>query len=316
MKDKKKIVIGLSCLLMVGTLCGVIGVNKTPSNQISSDITVQGKGIGFKLLAERNFKNGAFEKTISYSFNPDTITDKTVTMEVYYADEKEDCSEVLTADLNQEEQTIVITCYKDFSRVINLKLTSNMIPELTATLIIDYEKKVRKLTLTDRSCWGVGGNSDLESFKEGEFFECEYTTFTKDKNYTFELVNPRVVYADDIDFRGINELLEPDEYIGFNKLLVDKMCAFGELPTADELWNLYDNDDWRAFIYQTTIDNYGHPYFGIKYKISGTLRCVQNESWNVFYNEKEMFFMLGDYDFSNYIVTPDKLEFSESNIIF
>ena len=91
MKDKKKIVIGLSCLLMVGTLCGVIGVNKTPSNQISSDITVQGKGIGFKLLAERNFKNGAFEKTISYSFNPDTITDKTVTMEVYYADEKEDC---------------------------------------------------------------------------------------------------------------------------------------------------------------------------------------------------------------------------------
>ena len=85
MKDKKrKALIGISCLLMVGTLCGVMGINHKSSTQISSDIKVEGKGIGFKLLVERNFKNGTFEKTIGYSFNPETITDKTVTMEVYY----------------------------------------------------------------------------------------------------------------------------------------------------------------------------------------------------------------------------------------
>ena len=218
--------------------------------------------------------------------------------------------------MDQENQTIVITCHKDFGRVINLKLTSNMIPDLTATLIIDYEKKVKQLTLTDNVCWGVGGNCDMESFKEGEFFNYEYTDWTKDKEYTFEMVNPRAVYADDIDFRGINELLAPDEYVGLSKLLVDKMCAFGEMPTADELWNLYDNDDWRAYIYQATQDNYGHPNLGIKYKISGALTCVQNPDWKVFYNEKEVYFMLGDFDYSNYIVRPDGINFSESNIIF
>jgi len=318
MKDKKRVLmVGTSCLIMVGTLFGMIGFNQNQIQHVSSDIQVQGKGIGFKLLVERNFRNGTFEKTISYNFNPDTITDKTVTMEVYYADKKEDCSDVLTAILNQENQTIVITCLKDFNRQINLKLTSNMIPSLSATLIIDYEKKVKSLTLTDNICWGVGGNSDMESFKKGEFFDYEYTSFTKDKNYTFKIRDPHVEYVDNIDFRGIHELLNTDEYVGLNKLICDKMCDLGELPSAEELWNLYDNDDWRSYIYQTTQDNYGHnDYFGIKLRINMTLVCVENENWNVFYRDKDVYFLLGDYDFSNYIVQPDKIEFSESNIIF
>ena len=218
-------------------------------------------------------------------------------MEVYYADKKEDCSEVLTASLDQENQTIVITCHKDFATKIILTLTAVNNPKAYLEMAIHYEKK---LLLIDMNYQDLTYGDQFMQFDQELLYKPIYSQYTKDKNYTFEI--------DIIDFTYYDGL---GQFENFQDLFAEKiveMISEESEWTAEMWWNLSENNQWHSALLE--YDSNDIVYGKLLYKV----KC--NETNMVSEDFLCSFYIPLAMDYSNFEVLVDSLQTSDVELVF
>ena len=252
----KKILIGL----LVGILFIIIGISyfvgvkffnkpltNIPINDVvlSEDITEN--GITLELLSSTIEEGDVITKTFTYSVLPENATNQSITAKASYTNET-DCSEYLTVEVDEATKTVTIYCYKDFSNLILIRLVSVSNKAATATITVNYEKKVKDI-VENYNGLIVGG--DLNIFKDTytrSYYIMQnvtpvYSNYTVDKQYQLT-ENHTLPVLHLVDGQYINDELE-EKFINMVDLwIMNGYCSFSEYI----LWNMSNEKEWHDYL--------------------------------------------------------------------
>lgn len=152
-------ILSLSCLVAIGVATNkrfnwfskVQGfftkdeVNIDDSSSLDvNEIEIKENGIKIKYVSSHKNSEGNEVKTFTYTINPDNATFKEVDISLAYKDGS-NCSEVMSASIDQQTKTITLTCLQAFDKQIVLKVFSTKWTDVYSTMTIDYEEKISSI---------------------------------------------------------------------------------------------------------------------------------------------------------------------------
>ena len=189
-KIRKGIIIGLLSILCVGITFRVI--NKIETAQPSDEITIIQNGLEVRRLTVNDNTYGEKDEVFSYSFTPYNATNQSVKGSLNYIDGT-DCSAVMDFSIDESNHLITLSCKKPIGQQIHFILTSKANSKAQATIVLDYVKKIKSLSVrknnfavvNDYKEWTNSSYRRIEDFKKSNFYEVTYTEFTK-TNDTFD----------------------------------------------------------------------------------------------------------------------------------
>lgn len=192
----------LSLLLLTGvTSCSTSSkdeIIKEEVNEENLDLkVVKADNVSIKRLNTTNNADGSVTITLSYSVIPTYATNTGISVAVKFKDGTS-CSSYLTASVNTTYKTITIICLSAFSKQILLTATASDGSGASATMTIDYEKKLTKL---DAGVWDgftVTIYEDFDDFSgdtllngavinQTNFYSPSYSLYSVDKSYTYKV---------------------------------------------------------------------------------------------------------------------------------
>jgi len=222
---------------------------ETKENELGVVTTTTNNGIKLALVTTDKNTDGSVVKTFSYTISPANATNQNVSVEAKYKDGTS-CSEALIASVNTEEKTISLTCKTAFAQQIEVVVTSEANANATATIKVDYEKKISYLAQKE--------NLNLEynptsKFKATDFIDYSFSEYTIDKNYTFKITQANAFEFDQVKSSAniekaknycsattINSIFNSDNFGDFLKSYFLNLNE-KDFPTASEIWN-YENE--------------------------------------------------------------------------
>jgi len=350
------IVAGLVTILIVGGLGGLLhtlnkkgdsssvsqqtstslpSINPDPSTSTSLEESVAENGIRIRLLESRPETAGVV-KTFSYTVLPENATNQSIITEVTYSDGTPVGYVTLEVTVNETSKTISIKCKEAFDKIINVKLTSVDNPSATATITLNYVKKINNMIVKESFVNALGGlgSADPDEYHVNQkinyldYFVPNYSLYTKDKNYTFKLDNlalsnykNNTIVFDETGFGSFSRLVTSFREYFENQI----KGAFNSESTfeLDEnaIWNLSDNNTYHSNLKKIgeasmpSLNIVGAQY--LEYDILLDFSCVENPDVKCSYNGKVFIFLYGLFTDSAYKVSVDSLNTeSTTNIDF
>ena len=297
-KIRKGIIISLLSILCVGITFRI--VNKREITQPNGEITIIQKGLKVRRLTANDNTYGEKDEVFSYSFTPYNATNQSVEGLLKYIDGT-DCSSVMGFSIDESNHLITLSCKKPFSQQIHFIITSKANSKAQATIVLDYVKKIKSLSVkknnfavvNDYKEWSNSSYRRIEDFKKSNFYEVTYTEFTK-TNDTFDF---------DMKIQAIamieNTTDLSNKYTdNFTKYLNLKLSKITDTNyacfTSKDLWKMaLTNEDKSALktITKEDVDK-GRGY--LKYNISVIISSTDgSKSVNGFIGLT--YFMYGDY---------------------
>lgn len=272
------------------------------------------KGMKIKMLSSITNEDGSVTKTIGYSVLPANATNKDVNVNVQYKDGSA-CSDIATVSINQKEKTVAITVTKSFSKEIHVILTSVSNSSVTATIKLNYEKRLvslnKKITSNEINFgnWKNEVNT-LKDFKLENFVEAEYSEFTYDKNYTFEVSHVEIAEGD--FSTDITELSDVDLSLNFSRLIQNKISNQSTI-TAEDIWNLSATEDWHYLLSNFSIDQQTIPYYHTTF--NAIYSNVSQPDKKAVYENVDLYVSLTN-DYSSFVTEVTGIESNESILVY
>ena len=196
------LLIRLSFLLLTGvTSCSTSSNDEVIKEEVSEENlelkVVKADNVSIKRLNTTNNADGSVTTTLSYSVTPTYATNTGISVAVKFKDGTS-CSSFLTASVNTTSKIITIKCLKAFSKQILLTATASDGSGASATMTIDYEKKLTKL---DTGAWdsfsvsiyedftNFAGDTELKGavINQTYFYSPTYSLCSVDKSYTYKV---------------------------------------------------------------------------------------------------------------------------------
>lgn len=268
-------------------------------------------GIKLKLLSSNVLDNGSVEKIFSYSINPDNATVQEITAEAKYSDDTS-CDDVLKVNVLNGTKQIVLTCTGAFDKVINVTLTSIDNSEATATITVNYIKRIEGVEI--RLNRSIDVIDQVKAFTLNDFYDGVYSKYTKDKTYTLSWYQDPYVELQS----GVNDNIGgviDDGLSKFESLIIERITNFGAFPTAEEIWNLSETQEWKEFLLQhsPSYDGEVDPPYVVnpdvdyyKFHIDG--RLLINEDPNLYFDlDTEFFIATILYDYNEFKVPVEEV---------
>ena len=181
-------------ILCIGVLIGfgrVINDSEKPSSSSTHEII--SRGIEARMLSSTTNSYGEKDQVFTYSLTPSNASNQEVEISMAYSDET-DCSEVMEYSLDAANKQVTLSCKAPFSKQINVVLKSKANENATATIVLDYVKKLKKVTFktddfiyVNDYAYKSSEYTKISSFQPESFFTPEYSVYTKDANYSYSL---------------------------------------------------------------------------------------------------------------------------------
>lgn len=184
-------------LLCVGILVGANRYRHEDPNQPSTsktdEVEILSRGIKARMLSSNTNSYGEKDQVFSYSFSPSNATNQQIEISMTYSDET-DCSEVMEYSLDATNKQVTLSCKAAFSKQINVVLKSKANENATATIVLDYVKKLKNVTfktndfiyINDYAYRGTE-YTKISSFQPETFFTTEYSIYTKDASFSYNM---------------------------------------------------------------------------------------------------------------------------------
>lgn len=257
----KKIFMGLiiGILFIIVGLCYFVGVKffntpltNVPINDVVLSEDISENGITLQLLSSEVGDDNVITKTFTYTVEPENATNQSITAKATYTNET-DCSEYLEVEVDESTKTVTIYCYKDFSNLILVRLVSVSNKSATATITINYEKKVKEIQ-TNRNGLYVGGYliNVPDNFERSYYIMQNvtpiYSNYTVDKQYQLtETHTTPVLHL--VSDQYMNDDLEEKLVHMVDTWITNGYCSFSEYI----VWNLSEEKEWHDYL--TEISN-------------------------------------------------------------
>lgn len=328
-KKKNKIIIFVISSFCLLSLCGLIGINKFSFNKEKTTTndgvvinSIHNSGISIKMLNSTTDQNGNPIQTLSYSVEPKDATDKTISIITQFKQTKSNCESYVKVTNDQKNFTISIHCLSAFNEQIDIILISNDNPNATATIVLDYEKK-----LLDAAELFIGNGKLSHSIYD------YMTNLTGDENTnTYGVIARYSKYTIDKSYSAIvtdcnfipdtkNEpIILPDGWKEgevfnaianqFNKSIIDNKRT----PTIKEIM------DCSQYLNSTILFDWAENnislHFGIQYKIQ--INELIDTSYSI-QSSSNYIFNFGDYsdeDLNTIYSSVNSITSEETSIIF
>lgn len=273
-------------------------------------LKIEQKGITMKLLSTETLDNGTVVKSFAYAIVPSNATNQAVTATAQYVT-GESCEDALQVEVEEETKTIRLTCLKAFNKQIEIEISSIANKKATAIVTIDYVKKL--LSIEGKEEWQIVGtkeNDTIETLDPMQFFDVEYSAYTKDKIYDFNFTWDDCTCDEGFETTGVfqtnfvmqlKERIEAGNYTFF---------------TAEELWNLDPSNDMRAILKEKSalIYDADDPNQYLCYAI--TFLCENEETGLSGIVEMRFFFYFSAYDFTAYEIGVEGILAEQTTIDF
>ena len=277
-------------------------------------VSFSSTGMKIKMLSSVTNEDGSVTKTIGYSVLPANATNKDVDVKVQYYD-KSSCEDVASVSVNQKEKTVAITVTKSFSKEIHVILTSMSNSSVTATIKLNYEKRLvslnKKITSNEINFgnWKNEVNT-LKDFKLENFIQPEYSEYTYDKNYTFEV---SLVEIPEGDFStDITELSDVDLALNFSRLIQNKVSKQSTI-IAEDIWNLSATEDWHYLLSNIYLDQQSTPYYHTTF--NAIYSGVSQTDKKAVYENVDLYVSLAN-DYSSFVTSVEAIESDESILVY
>ena len=321
----KKVLISssLSTLMLLGGVLGGYALASS-NNEVEIQENLQTKIINSKGIQIRNLKtdtnaDGSVVKTFTYEIVPSYATNKEISVSVKYKDGL-DCSDVVTASVDNSERTISVKCLKDFAKQIILTASAEDGSGVTATMTIDYEKKITDFgfgTFDDGAYISLyDKTNDSEYELEGDtidndyFYSVTYSKYTINKNYTFkvESVDFETAYS---NLPSSSFDVEEAFYGALGYCIDSESCLTAHmiLSYAKELG--VSEDDFMSYIISAT--NSGNPVLLINADVRVT--CNQDSSLT-FVSTPAFEIELNKIDWSSFSANVSKIELETDELVY
>lgn len=263
LKRSEKITTAVLACLLIGGVAAIGGkvyhdstkkepgvIETIPGDE---DVSIKQNGITIKKLNSVTNQDGSVTKTFTYTISPVNATNKAISASAKYADGTA-CTDVVTVSTNTSNQTISITCKKDFGKVINVTITSLANSSATATIKLNYTKKLKSITGLTKTIT-FENNSSTHTANLADYYTPVYSAYTKDATYRFEI--------------NKNDSADPfwcewgDGIDDSKKILSTKLAAKIEeaianntaLPNASDIWNLDSSNAYHSWLIDMTKNN-------------------------------------------------------------
>lgn len=274
------------------------------------------KGMKIKMLSSVTNEDGSITKTISYKILPAEATNKDIDVKVKFNDGSS-CSNVANAVVNQKEKTVAITVAKSFSKEIHVILTSVSNSSVKAIIKLNYEKRLISLNKTIEENELHFGNWQTEAniikdFKIENFVKAEYSEFTYDKNYTFEVSNVEIPEGDFSTEISQYTQSDVDLAVNFSRLIQSKVTSQSTI-TAEELWNLSTSEDWHYILSNLSVEQQATPYY--KTTFNAIYRGVSESDKKAIYENLDLYISLAN-DYSSFITEVTGIEQDSSILVY
>ncbi len=312
MRKNKKLFHSLIFIIAFGILGSLTNIlTSMPNNQeqpsvnnkndiVSTEITEN--GIKLVLLSSQENNNQNITKVFGYEITPSDATIQDILIDLKYID-GENCDSVMTYTHDQNNKTITLTCLSDFDKQIKMVLTALDNESATATIVIDYVKKILSINLYYQSSIELKYGVKYDNYG---LFDLDYlvgptySKYTKDKEYTFKLeatVDVEIEQCSEQFNMGLKEL--------FTKFVQCEIM----FPSEEQLWNLCSNTKDKYIL--SSLKNV------LEVSISGDVYCVENPSIvsNNSFN-KDIFYADIAYDFSEFKTNVDSIVVNNPSIEF
>ncbi len=299
-------------LLCVGIL---VGANRyrhenpnQPSTSKTDEVEILSRGIKARMLSSSTNSNGEKDQVFTYSFTPANATNQEIEVSLKYADNT-DCTSVMGYTLDAENKKITLSCKAAFAKKINVVLKSKANTNATATIILDYVKKIKSLALKESSfSFGKLSEGDSLSLSPLSFVSPTYSIFTKDKNYTFKAKVNGLVIRDNFPSAPTTAC---EAFIANLKTRIESGSSYF---TADELWNLDTSNSWRSILKATTIDDFDDDVNCFSLSLNASFTCVEEP--NITFSDSNIAVFCSLYGPYNGTINVDSIKAEVSNIDF
>lgn len=156
-----------------------VNIDDSSSLEVN-DIEIKENGIKIKYLNTQKNNLGQVVKTFNYSIEPENATFKEVDINLAYKDGS-NCSEVMSASIDQQTRTVTLTCLQDFDKQIVLKIFSTKWIDIYSTLTIDYEEKISNVVPVSDTIIYDGDHNFVEDKENSSFGRKNIFTWTGSK---------------------------------------------------------------------------------------------------------------------------------------
>ena len=282
----------------------------------SIPVDASSKGMQVKMLSTVTNDDGSVTKTIGYTVLPAAATNKDVTVKAQYADGSS-CADVASVILDQENKTVAVTIKNAFSQEIQVVLTSASKASVTATIRLNYEKKLLGLNrLIDGAEIHVGSwgeeTASIADFSIENFVTPEYSAFTYDKVYSFAVSEVTVPEGDFVEEILQYSDSDPDLALNMAHLLQDKINAQAAISAAD-IWALSETEDWQYFLSNLTATEQVTPYYHTTF--TATYSSIGQPETKVVYSDVELYLSLAG-DYSAFVTDVEEIQTESPSLVY
>ncbi len=327
LKRSEKITTAVLACLLIGGVAAIGGkvyhdstkkepgvIETIPGDE---DVSIKQNGITIKKLNSVTNQDGSVTKTFTYTISPANATNKAISASAKYSDGTA-CTDVVTVSTNTSNQTISITCKKEFGKVINVTITSLANSSATATIKLNYTKKLKSITGIQKEYIIQNVNNTVVSIND--LFTPNYSLYTKDKSYTFRYYDGTVDaeryktdggYVDNYKFSDGTFL---DDKL--SNLIIEAVRGQSALPTASDIWNLDSSNAYHSWLVSTTKKEKESDHIA-KYIFSFGVECVETgQTISSGENTGFVTFDFSTFDYSAKTVGVDSLASELTSIDF
>lgn len=274
----KKVVIALISVLFLVSL--VLFNNMDMVKDSSDYVSINSNGISVRMLSVKDNSYGEKDQTFTYSIMPENATEQGIFVEINYVDGEGDCSSVMDYVVNEEKKEVTLSCKGPFSTQIEVKLISKDNEDVTASIVLNYVKKVVGYKKNNPLVYGEGGTGGFsKKFDSLLFVEPSYSVYTKDRDYTFETkVNSIKENIHRLDDSYCN-FEEFDSIVESIRVKLESKIENGESYfTSVELWNMSASMDWHNLLTSIDINVVDLGIGQLVFDANLTISCVEEPS--------------------------------------
>ena len=308
MKRKRIIITSGLALILISSILSThylfkLQNNENTNNQLSTDIIE--KGISIKRVNSTTNFDGSITQTFSFSVQPSNSTSDLVKVSVEYIDGSS-CLDVVNATVDNDNNTISVTCYNAFSKQIILTVTSLTDESINSKVNIDYLQRwpiaTAKYSKDDGGDdysypYYIGADyqqsEDYESNPINNFdkgivdinylFNFDYGVYSKEKSYTYYGISSDSICTGKlIDLSKTISKEMAEEMINEAKKLFFKMNKEKLSWSKELIWNLIDSNEYKTALYNSMLSyEYEDCYSRILLTFTDFILQYQDEEGNV-----------------------------------
>lgn len=277
--EKKKVrngvLVGLLTVLCIGVTFKI--TKNTKITHLSEETTVIQKGVKVRMLTTKDNEYGEKDEVFGYAFTPYNATNQGVEASLKYKDNT-DCSQVMAYSIDEANCLITLSCKGPFSQQIYFTLTSKANPDAKATIVLDYVKKIKKLSMKQDD-FAVVNNYDewsnefyqrIYDFNVSNFYDITFTEYTKESDdLSIHMKVKNMELVENTTFLSTDYTDSFTTYLGA-KFLETTTANYANFE-VDDIWNLATSNMDKSALKSLTKNEVNSDRGYLKYDLSVNL---------------------------------------------